>query len=160
MNSTQLSRQNDEIAALSTADTLAWAARTYPGQVVLGSSLGAEDQVLLDMAVRLGLLEGEQRIRPFTLDTGRLFPETLDLLARSEAHYGVRFRVYYPDTRELEAMVETGGIELFRHSVAERHRCCSVRKVEPLSRALQGQRLWIVGLRSEQNANRAELRRI
>jgi phosphoadenosine phosphosulfate reductase len=160
MDPTELIRLNHEIAALSPAETLAWAERTYAGQVVLGSSLGAEDQVLLDMAAQLGLLGAEPRIRPFTLDTGRLFPETLDLLARSEAHYGMRFRVYYPDTRELEVMVEAGGIELYRHSVEERHRCCGVRKVEPLKRALREQRLWIVGLRSEQNANRADLQRL
>jgi phosphoadenosine phosphosulfate reductase len=151
---TQLKR---EIDGLSPPQMLSWAASRFAGQTALASSLGAEDQVLLDMAAREGLLSGKLPIDLFTLDTGRLFPETLDLLVESEAHYGVRFRVFYPDTAEVEAMVAEAGINLFRRSPEDRHRCCGVRKVAPLRRALQGKALWIVGLRRDQTENRADL---
>jgi len=136
---------------------LTWAAAKFPRQAALASSLGAEDQVLLDMSVKGGLLTKDPKLDLFTLDTGRLFPETIDLLAQSELHYAVQFRVLYPDTAEVETMVASAGINLFRRSPEDRHRCCGVRKVAPLRRALQGKAIWIVGLRSDQTANRADL---
>jgi phosphoadenosine phosphosulfate reductase len=160
MNTSSLPQFARELDGLSPPQMLAWAASRFSGRVALASSLGAEDQVLLDMAARQGLLAGDAPIELFTLDTGRLFPETLDLLAQSEAHYGVRFRVLYPDTAEVEAMVADAGINLFRRSSEDRHRCCAVRKVAPLRRALLGKQLWIVGLRSEQTENRSGIERI
>jgi phosphoadenosine phosphosulfate reductase len=148
------------ISTLSAQDCLRWACTTFPNDVVLASSLGAEDQVLLDMAVQAELLSSKPKLDAFTLDTGRLFPETLELLTRTESHYGVRFRVYYPDTAEVEGMVADAGIDLFRRSVEDRHRCCDVRKVQPLRRALKGRKLWVVGLRQDQNENRSNLERL
>ncbi len=160
MNSSDVTQLARELDALSPPQMLDWAASRFAGRVALASSLGAEDQVLLDMAARQGLLAGDAPIELFTLDTGRLFPETLDLLAQSESHYGVRFRVFYPDTAEVEAMVADAGVNLFRRSPEDRHRCCAVRKVAPLRRALQAKELWIVGLRSEQTENRSSIERI
>jgi phosphoadenosine phosphosulfate reductase len=155
MNEEQVSALNRELSGLALPDILTWATCRFPGSVALASSLGAEDQVLLDCAARSGLLSGEQAMELFTIDTGRLFPQTLALLSESEAHYGVRFRVYFPDSAAVEGMVAESGIDLFRHGVEQRHRCCHVRKVMPLQRALAHKQLWIVGLRSDQNANRA-----
>lgn len=146
-----------KFCGLSLAATLERACRIFPTEVALASSLGPEDQVLLDCAARHGLLTGPKPLQVFTLDTGRLFPETLELLAETERHYGIRIRVYYPDTAELEQLVAEGGIDLFRRSPEARHRCCEVRKVRPLQRALLGKRLWIVGLRAEQNPYRASI---
>lgn len=157
MDPKDVSALKSQLRGLELDELLSWAARTFPGRVALASSLGAEDQVLLDIAARGGLLAGEQPLELFTLDTGRLFPETLTLLAESEARYNTRFRVYYPNTPAVEAMVFDAGIDLFRRSVEERHRCCHVRKVEPLQRALANKDLWIVGLRNAQNTNRSGL---
>ncbi|MFX5287161.1 phosphoadenosine phosphosulfate reductase family protein, partial [Acinetobacter baumannii] len=91
---------------------------------------------------------------PFTLDTGRHFPETLDLLARSEARFARRIRVYAPQAEAVESLIERDGIAGFRLSVEARKACCHVRKVEPLKRALQGAEAWITGLRRGQSAGR------
>jgi phosphoadenosine phosphosulfate reductase len=132
---------------------LNWAVQTFGAELTFGSSLGAEDQVLTDMVARLRL-----PVPIFTLDTGRLFPECHDLIAATEAQYGLRFRVFCPDATELEALVAAHGINLFRHSVELRRRCCEVRKVQPLRRALAGKVAWICGLRGGQSVTRAGLR--
>jgi phosphoadenosine phosphosulfate reductase len=160
VNTQEIARLNRVLEVLSPSDMLAWAARRFQGQVTLASSLGAEDQVLFDMAAQVGLFSEPHPVELFTLDIGRLFPETLDLLADSETRYDVRFRVYYPEASQLEAMVADAGVNLFRRGVEERHRCCNVRKVQPLRRALAGKRLWIVGVRSEQTTNRSDIQRI
>ncbi len=119
---------------------------------VFSTSLGLEDMVLIDLIVKHA-----PSIQIFTLDTGRLHPETLALLAATEAHYNKRITVYVPQTHALEHYVRLNGINGFYDSVAQRQDCCAVRKVEPLSRALAGQRAWVTGLRREQAASRAHL---
>jgi phosphoadenosine phosphosulfate reductase len=90
----------------------------------------------------------------FTLDTGRLFPETLDLLQRTRDCYGIAIRVYFPDARDVEEMVDAEGPNLFRRGVEQRKRCCHVRKVLPLRRALHGLDAWMCGLRRGQSGTR------
>lgn len=107
--------------------------------------------VLLDL-----IAEHARSIRVFTIDTGRLPPETLDLLARAEAHYRLRIHVYTPEHTALEQYVKLNGINGFRDSVVQRKGCCAVRKVEPLGRALAGQQAWLTGLRREQAISRAD----
>ena len=120
---------------------------------VFASSLGLEDMVLLDLINRHA-----RSIKVFTIDTGRLPPDTLDLLARAEAHYRMRIAVYAPDHRALEAYVRVNGINGFRDSIIQRKDCCAVRKVEPLGRALQGQRAWVTGMRRDQAPSRNDAR--
>jgi phosphoadenosine phosphosulfate reductase len=119
----------------------------------LSSSLGAEDMVLTDMVARAGL-----PIEIFTLDTGRLHAETLELVGRVQAHYGLALRTMRPDGAALADYVARNGRNAFYGSVELRKRCCEIRKVEPLQRALDGKRAWITGLRREQSAARAGLR--
>lgn len=128
---------------------LAWAAARFHGALVFASSLGAEDQAITAMiaAARLD-------IPIITLDTGRLFPETVGLLGRTEARYGLRIEILRPDATEVEAMVQEHGTDLFRDSVEKRKLCCDVRKVRPLKRALAGRVAWICGLRTGQAATR------
>jgi phosphoadenosine phosphosulfate reductase len=133
-------------------ETLQWAATKFEGRVALASSLGPEDQVLTDMIVRSGL-----SIPIFTLDTGRLFPETLDLLQKTMEHYHIPISVYYPEGPALEKLVNRHGINLFRKNVELRQACCRVRKIEPLNRALQDLDAWICGLRREQGITRTKL---
>jgi phosphoadenosine phosphosulfate reductase len=116
------------------------------------SSLGAEDMVILDLLYRLKL-----EVEVFTLDTGRLPEETHALLALARNHYGLPIRVLYPDAHALEAFVAEHGSNAFYDSIALRKRCCELRKLEPLRRALQGKRLWITGLRREQSVTRTDV---
>jgi phosphoadenosine phosphosulfate reductase len=122
------------------------------GNVAFASSLGAEDMVLTDAIVRAGL-----PIAIFTLDTGRLPRETLDLLSRTQAHYGCEIEVYRPVADDVDRYVAQHGANAFYESVELRKRCCHIRKVEPLARALAGREAWITGLRRQQSATRAEL---
>lgn len=117
--------------------------------VVFASSLGAEDMVLTDLIVKSAL-----PITIFSLDTGRLPPETYDLMATVQAHYGLKLKTYYPKHDLLEAYVRDNGINAFYESVDLRKGCCFVRKVEPLQRALKGQKAWITGMRAQQSATR------
>ena len=122
----------------------------YPERVMLASSLGAEDQALTHM-----LLAIEPRARIFVLDTGRLHQDTYDLMARTMSRYDMRYEVLFPDAAAVQEMVSSAGPNLFYASVAGRKRCCEVRKVEPLGRALAGAAAWITGLRRAQSPERA-----
>jgi len=119
----------------------------------LASSLSAEDMVLTDAIVRRRL-----DIRIFTLDTGRLHQDTLALLEAIRARYGYAVQVCRPDPDAVQAYVAGAGRDAFYDSVALRQRCCAIRKVEPLRRALAGMRAWITGQRREQSPTRSALR--
>jgi len=114
------------------------------------TSFGAEDMVLLDL-----IQHHQLPIRIFTLDTGRLPEETHALMERVEQAYGRCFTVYFPDAGAVQQLVAADGVNGFYQSVAARKRCCSVRKVEPLARALAGQAAWVSGLRAGQSSERA-----
>jgi phosphoadenosine phosphosulfate reductase len=116
------------------------------------SSFGAEDMVLLDLVHRLGT-----DIEIFTLDTGRLHQETHDLIARAQQIYRLPVRILSPEAAELEPFVTQHGINAFYDSVELRKRCCAIRKLAPLQRALQGKALWITGLRREQSVTRTDV---
>ncbi len=125
-------------------------ARSIGGRVAFSTSLGIEDQAILH-----AIAESGARMDVFTLDTGRLFPETIETLAASELRYGIKIRVLAPDAAGLEALVSRDGFWGFRSSVEGRKACCHVRKVQPLKRALSGASGWIAGLRWEQSTGRA-----
>ena len=90
----------------------------------------------------------------FTLDTGRLFPETYDIINQTSQHYGIRIDVYFPDREQIENMVKNKGVNLFYESVENRKLCCHNRKIEPLNRALSGMDAWITGIRKDQTLSR------
>jgi phosphoadenosine phosphosulfate reductase len=117
---------------------------------VLASSLGAEDMVLTDMIAkhRFG-------IGIFMLDTGRLHAETLGLLPEIARRYGKEIRGISPAAEEVNDYVARHGLDAFYDSVELRKRCCEIRKVEPLRRALAGKRAWITGMRRGQSASRS-----
>lgn len=127
-------------------------ASLFPGEVVFSSSLGQEDQVLTDAIFR-----NDIDIRIFTIDTGRLFNETYELLDRTVARYKKPIAVFFPPATETEAWVAANGINGFYESVELRKGCCYVRKVLPLNRALQGAKVWITGLRADQSDNRKDM---
>lgn len=122
------------------------------GPTALASSMGQEDQAITALIAREQL-----PIQIFTLDTGRLPPPTLELIAQTEARYRLRIRVLFPQTQAVEQYVAINGIDGFRHSVSQRKHCCEVRKVEPLLRALAGKSAWVAGLRSAHGDERTQL---
>ena len=119
------------------------------------SSLGAEDVVITHLINALAL-----DIPVFVLDTGALHHETLALLERTLAHSRAAIEVYRPEHSAVIRFVREHGQDAIYRSIDERKACCDVRKLEPLKRALQGQRAWITGLRREQSANRGAVEMI
>jgi len=116
------------------------------------NSFGAEDMVLTDLIAR-----HYPGIEMFTLDTGRLPEETYTLMKEVADRYGIRVPVYFPEPAAVEAYVAQNGPNAFYESVDLRKRCCHIRKVEPLKRALSGKRAWITGLRRDQAPTRKNL---
>jgi phosphoadenosine phosphosulfate reductase len=124
----------------------------FPHEVVFSSSLGQEDQVLTDIIFRNNV-----PLKIFTIDTGRLFNETYELLDRTTARYKKPVHVYFPGAEDVEEFVAVKGINSFYESVDNRKECCYIRKVKPLNRALKGAKVWITGLRAEQSNNRQNM---
>ena len=122
------------------------------GRIVFTTSFGIEDQ-----AIAHAICSQALAIDVVTLDTGRLFPQTYELWAQTERRYARRIQAFYPDHSAVEALVGRQGINGFYTSVAARHTCCAVRKVEPLRRALVGAIAWITGLRADQSDDRASI---
>jgi phosphoadenosine phosphosulfate reductase len=116
------------------------------------SSLGAEDVVITHLVNSL-----ELDIPVFVLETGALHQETLDLLERTKASSRTTVEVYHPVQETVVHFVGREGKDAMYRSIALRKECCAIRKLEPLSRALQGQKAWITGLRKEQSSARAEV---
>lgn len=127
----------------------------YKNKIALSSSLSIEDQVLTHMICKIN-----KNTKIFTLDTGRLFPETYDLIHRTNNKYGIKLSIYFPEAGQVEEMVNTKGINLFFESVENRKLCCKLRKIEPLKRAFVGLEVWICGLRSEQSVTRQNMQKI
>lgn len=124
------------------------------GRIVLTTSFGLEDQVLTQAAVSAMALTG-RTIEFATLDTGRLFPETIDVWAETERVYDVQIACLTPDGSTLANLVKAQGVMGFRQSADNRIACCDVRKLAPLRQFLKGADLWITGLRADQSAARA-----
>ena len=122
------------------------------GRLACSTSLGLEDQAILHAIATSGVA-----VDVFTLDTGRHFPETLDVIAASERRYRLNIRVVVPSADAVEQLVSRDGIHGFRNSVEARKSCCDVRKVQPLRRALEGAGGWITGLRRGQASGRADV---
>ena len=141
---------NDQLASLDLAGRLALVAG-LGGRAVFTTSLGIEDQVI---TAEIGA--GGLAIDVATLETGRLFPETLSLIDETEARYGIGIARYRPAPADVEAYAAAYGENGFYDSVAARHACCGVRKLQPLARALAGASFWITGLRRGQSGNRAD----
>ena len=136
------------------ADTRATLARIAAefSPAVFASSLAAEDMVITDMILKAGLPIGI-----FSLETGRLHPETLEVLDKVKAIYGAEIALYKPQPEAVDAYVAANGVNAFYDSVEMRRECCRIRKVEPLGRALAGNKAWVTGQRRAQSTTRAEL---
>ena len=127
----------------------------FPGAVVFSTSFGLEDQVITDMVLANAL-----PVSVFTLDTGRLFPETYTVWSTTQEKYGVAIRSFYPNNTHLEEWIGLHGPNAFYHSVENRKACCYIRKVEPLQRALKNKAVWVTGLRAGQSPARHALEQL
>jgi len=116
------------------------------------NSFGAEDMVLTDL-----ICKTTPEIEIFSLDTGRLPDETYQLMQQAMRHYETQIKVYFPDHDMVEEYIRSHGPNAFYESVDLRKRCCFIRKVKPLQRALKGKKAWITGLRREQSPTRDSL---
>lgn len=138
-----------QIADLSIEQAIAYFAQQFPNAVKFSSAFGQEDQVITDV-----IFKSKLEVEVFTLDTGRLFPETYELIEKTRARYKQNIKTYYSSPESLEPMVSEKGLFSFYESVENRKQCCYIRKVEPLKRALKGTKVWITGLRASQSENR------
>jgi phosphoadenosine phosphosulfate reductase len=151
----EIESYNSLLDGATPAEIIEFFTEKFEGRIAFATSLGAEDQVLTEMISAI-----DPGIKIFTLDTGRLFQETYDLLDITRKKYGLNIEICFPDAVDVEEMVNTRGINLFYDSAENRKLCCYVRKTEPLSRALQGMDAWICGLRKEQSASRQEIKTV
>jgi phosphoadenosine phosphosulfate reductase len=149
MNDLKLSELNQELSDKSIDERLEKLAILFKGEIIFTTSFGIEDQVITHK-----IFSNNLDIKVVTLDTGRLFPETYEVFARTMIRYNKKINVYFPDNQDVEDMVTKKGPLSFYNSLDDRMECCRIRKVVPLNRALAGMKCWISGIRSSQSDNR------
>jgi phosphoadenosine phosphosulfate reductase len=140
------------ITELSPEEGLKWVGEHYGQSASLSTSFGKEDQILT-----YWISKYQFPVRLFSLDTGRLFQETYDLLDLTRKKYNLPIEVYFPDAQQVEELVKAKGANSFYDSVDNRKECCFIRKVVPLKRALANSQVWITGLRGSQSQNRQQM---
>ncbi|MCP4311863.1 MAG: phosphoadenylyl-sulfate reductase [Bacteroidetes bacterium] len=145
----QIDQWNKTLKGKSAVEAIGFFLEYFGEKMILSTSLGLEDQALTDL-----VLGQNHEVDVFTLDTGRLFPETYDLIARTNKHFGIRMKTYFPEAEKVEEMVAKNGINLFYDGVEKRKMCCGIRKVAQLARAFKGMDAWICGLRKDQSVSR------
>lgn len=139
-------------STLKTAeDALQWASDNLHPKVAKASSFGAEDAVIMDMMVKIN-----PKFRFFSLDTGRLPQETYDIMDIVRKKYNITIEILFPDTKEVEEMVRSKGMNLFYDNVENRKLCCEIRKVHPMNKFLKTLDGWITGLRKDQTEIRKD----
>ena len=141
-----------ELAGLDVVAKLQYLAQKHAGKTVFSTSFGWEDQVITHL-----IFSNAIPIKVFTLETGRLFPETYYVWNRTQEIYQKPIHAYFPQSDLLQEMVTLKGPSSFYETVENRKECCFIRKIEPLKRALEGNELWVTGLRAEQSANRENM---
>lgn len=149
MDVAQRESEEERLESADAADVLAWAVERFAPRVGFAFGFGPEGCVLFDLIARLDL-----DVDVFTLDTGLIFPETRALWRRLEERYGRTIRAVHP-AQTVEEQARTHGERLWERAP---DRCCHLRKVEPLARALAGQEAWISSIRREQTTSRAQAR--
>ncbi|NVJ62810.1 MAG: phosphoadenylyl-sulfate reductase [Flavobacteriaceae bacterium] len=141
---------NKNLDGLSLLKAFEYIIKEVDGEIAFSTSFGQEDQVLTDT-----IFSNDLNVEIFTLDTGRLFPETYEVFHKTLNKYKKSIKSYTPDTLQLEQFITEKGPNSFYNSFEDRKECCRVRKIEPLKRALRGKRMWVTGLRAGQSENRS-----
>ncbi|MFZ4861315.1 phosphoadenylyl-sulfate reductase [Sphingobacterium sp. Mn56C] len=149
----EMENLKNSLAPLTAEEILAFIASNYGDRAVFSTSFGIEDQVITHILAQ----QVQPEVAIFTLETGRLFPETYAVWNRTLERYQLPIKAYYPNTTAVEAMVTHKGPSSFYESVDNRKECCYIRKIEPLKRAVAGYKIWITGIRAEQSPNREDM---
>jgi phosphoadenosine phosphosulfate reductase len=149
MDSHEIELLNEKLKGKSPEEVIEHFIKVFGNRIALSSSMGAEDQVLTHMVCSI-----DKNVQIFTLDTGRLFPETYELIDKTSKFYNIKIEVFFPDYQHVQNMVKEKGINLFYESIENRKLCCNVRKIEPLKKAFAGLDAWICGLRKDQSITR------
>ena len=136
-------------------EVLEWGIERFGSQLAICTSFQADGMAILDMAWRI-----DPKVRVFTVDTGRMHPETYALMDEVRERYDLPIEIYYPDAADLERFVLREGINPFYKTVPLRLRCCEIRKVNPLKKVLVHLDAWVTGLRRDQWASRANIRKV
>jgi phosphoadenosine phosphosulfate reductase len=144
---------NEALKNKSTDEVLEYFLKHYKYSSALSSSLAAEDQVLTDI-----ILKKYKEAKIFTLDTGRLNPETYDVMDATNLKYNFKMDVYFPNAEDVQELYKTQGVNGQYESIENRKTCCGIRKIEPLKRALKGLDIWFTGLRAAQSVTRTEMK--
>jgi thioredoxin-dependent adenylylsulfate APS reductase len=139
----------------SPEDLLHWALHQFDDRLALATSFQADGMAILDMAWRI-----DPNIRVITVDSGRLPQETYELIDQVRLRYGIAIEIFSPQAAELETFVGEHGPNPFYRSLELRVRCCEIRKVTPLTRALSGFDAWISGQRRDQSTTRRSIRTV
>jgi len=148
----QQAKLKNQLIGLSIEKQLMELSSIFQGKIIFTTSLGIEDQVITHIIFRNNL-----NIKVATLDTGRLFPQTYDVLSNTIIKYNKTIDIYFPEHKAVEKLVTEKGPYSFYKSVENRKECCGIRKIVPLNRALTGMECWISGIRAEQSENRSKM---
>jgi len=148
----QTKELKNQLNGLTIEDQLRKLVSLFPGKIIFTTSLGIEDQVITHK-----IFTDNIDIKVITLDTGRLFPQTYDVFSSTIIRYKKKINVYFPEYESVEKMVTEKGPLSFYQSVENRKECCTIRKVVPLNRALEGMEVWISGIRADQSENRQHM---
>ena len=146
----------EEMESKPAQEVLQWGFAKFGDRMVLASSFGAEDVVLIHMMCNID----RNHTRVLTLDTGRLNQETYDVIDEIRKKYDVKVDVYFPNSSAVEEMVSNKGMNLMYESMENRILCCNIRKIEPLKRALVHFDCWVTGLRREQSTSRNKISKL
>jgi phosphoadenosine phosphosulfate reductase len=145
-SSTEIRALAQEFESAAPADVLTWASQSFPGRVAIGTSFQGAGLVTIHQAISAGL-----DLPVFTIDTGLLFPETLELKDRLEKFFGIEIEAVVPELT-VEGQARELGANLWERNP---DLCCSIRKVIPLQGKLSELDGWISGLRRDQSSTRA-----
>lgn len=149
----KINEYRDQLEGKGPFDTLKWSLDEFGvDNITLASSFSIEDQVLTQMLTGL-----ESKARIFTLDTGRHFQETYDVMQRTIEKYRICYDVFAPDADAVADLISVDGPNLFFNSIEDRKRCCEIRKIIPLRKALSTVYAWVCGLRRDQSVTRDSL---
>jgi phosphoadenosine phosphosulfate reductase len=148
----KLNDLRQQLSGKSIEERLQTIANLFLGKTIFTTSFGIEDQVITQM-----IFSNNLPIKVVTLDTGRLFPETYEVFSQTIIRYNKNITVYFPDSVSVENMVSEKGPLSFYKSIENRKECCTIRKVVPLNRALEGMECWISGIRASQSDNRSNM---
>ena len=132
-------------------DAITWASENLHPRVGKASSFGAEDAVLMDIIIKIN-----PDFLFFTLDTGRLPQATHNAIDVARKQYGANITVLFPDTKQVQDMVNSKGQNLFYDSIENRKLCCNIRKVQPMNKMLATLDGWVTGLRRDQTQTRQD----